>query len=866
MTLLHAPVAAEGRPRLPYVEERSGPARGARSRLVVGGIAGYLLAAAVTVPVAHVAPAHGWIALHLLLLGAATNAVVVFSRHFAGALLHARDGGERAAGARLLLLNAGVVLVLLGVGWPQPVLTALGGTLVVGAVAWHVASLVAMLRRSPGGGRLRRVVHYYVVAGAALVVGGVLGTLMGTGRAGAWLTHTGLYLAHVHLNLLGWIGLTVLGTGFMLWPAVLRTRMADDAPAVARRVLLLAGPALAVLTTGLLLELPALAAAGLAGYAGAVAWSLAPVVRIARTSPPRTAPAIGLAAATGWLLVALAVDAGAALQGPAASVAVLALLVPVLGLGFVAQVLVAALTFLLPATLGRGPSGHRLLAARLQAAGMARAIVTNAGVALLALPLPAPARALGWALALTGLAAFLPLLVSGVVATRRVPAAPAPAVPPSPASLPGALPAAAVLTVVAVLGWVLTGGSPVTDRAAAAPVSGAVVVELGDSWISPASISVPAGERLVLDVRNVGSMRHDLRLEGGRGTAMLAPGASAVLDVGEVTGPLVAWCTVPGHRQAGMLLAIEVDDGAAAPAGTAPDHAPGHGAVAAAAPGPAWVPYDPTLQPAPGGTVHDVDLPVVEGDVEVAPGVRQRMWTFGGTVPGPVLRGRVGDVFHVRLVNDGSLPHSVDFHASQVAPDRAMRSIDPGEELVYSFRADRAGAWLYHCGTVPVLQHVGMGMYGAVVIDPPGLPPVDRELVFVQSDIYLGPDGDLPGMAVMTDADYDVVAFNGYAGQYEHAPVTVRAGERIRAWVVAAGPSAGTAFHVVGAQFDTVYREGAYVLRADDGSSGGAQVLDLAPAQGGFVEFALPEPGRYPFVSHRLADAARGAGGLFVAR
>ncbi|MCF6744717.1 hypothetical protein E9529_10575 [Blastococcus sp. KM273128] len=855
------------RAELPYVGAPPSRPRAIRSRITGGVIGGHLLAAALTVPVAQVAAGHGWIALHLLLLGAATNAVFVFTRHFAAALLHVRPAGERAHVTRLAVLNGGVVLVLLGVSWPLPVFTGAGGTLVVAAVTGHVAALLGMRRRSLGGGRLRGVVHYYVAAGVALVAGGALGALMGTGWAGAWPTRTALHLAHVHLNLLGWVGLTVLGTGFMLWPAVLGTRMAEDAPAVARRVLLLAGPGLGVLTAGLLLERPAFAAAGLTAYTAAVAWSLVPVVRVARKAPPRTAPAVGLAAATGWLLVALVLDVVATLAGPGASTAVLADLVPVLGLGFVAQVLVAALTFLVPATAGGGPAGHRRLAARLQALGPARALLTNAGVALLALPLPEAARTLGWALAVTGLAAFVPLLLSGLLAARRPPAAEA---LPGPATSPrrDLLPAAVVLTVVAVLGWVLTGGSPAADRTAGGPTPGAVVVELGDTGIRPAVIDVPAGEHLVLDVRNVGAMRHDLRLADGRGTAMLAPGQSAVLDVGAVAGPLQAWCTVPGHRQAGMELTIRpAAAGGVAASGAAGAHhgAAGHGGAPAAGPGPEWRPHDPTLQPAPGGTVHEVDLPVVEADVEVAPGVRQRMWTFGGAVPGPALRGRVGDVFHVRLTNGGSLPHSVDFHASQVAPDVAMRSIEPGGELVYSFRADRAGAWLYHCGTVPVLQHVGMGMYGAVVIDPPDLSPVDRELLLVQSDVYLAGDDDLPGLAAMAAADYGVVAFNGYAGQYEHAPVEVRAGERLRAWVVAAGPNAGTAFHVVGAQFDTVYHEGAYRLRPGDGNAGGAQVLDLAPAQGGFVEFVLAEPGRYPFVSHRLADAARGASGLLVA-
>ena len=70
-----------------------------------------------------------------------------------------------------------------------------------------------------------------------------------------------------------------------------------------------------------------------------------------------------------------------------------------------------------------------------------------------------------------------------------------------------------------------------------------------------------------------------------------------------------------------------------------------------------------------------------------------------------------------------------------------MRTIEPGESLVYQFTAEHSGIWMYHCGTAPVLHHIGNGMYGAVVIDPPNLKPLDHEYVFVQSELYLSPDG-----------------------------------------------------------------------------------------------------------------------------
>jgi nitrite reductase (NO-forming) len=105
--------------------------------------------------------------------------------------------------------------------------------------------------------------------------------------------------------------------------------------------------------------------------------------------------------------------------------------------------------------------------------------------------------------------------------------------------------------------------------------------------------------------------------------------------------------------------------------------------------------------------------------------------------------------------------------------------------------------------------------------------------------------------------------FNGMAGQYDLAPLTARTGERVRVWLVNAGPGDATAFHVVGAQFDTVYREGAWLLRPSE-TAGGAQVLDLAPAQGGFVELVFPEPGNYPFVDHDMRHGENGAHGMFT--
>lgn len=189
-----------------------------------------------------------------------------------------------------------------------------------------------------------------------------------------------------------------------------------------------------------------------------------------------------------------------------------------------------------------------------------------------------------------------------------------------------------------------------------------------------------------------------------------------------------------------------------------------------------------------------------------------------------------------------------------------MRTVEPGERTTYRFTAVKAGIWMYHCSAMPLLQHVGNGMYGALVVDPPDLAPVDREYLLVQSELYLGAHGELADAAAMTADRPGAVVFNGYASQYAFRPLDARAGERVRIWVLNAGPNRDSAFHLVGAPFDAVYAEGSYRLRP--GQPGGAQILDLAPASGGFVEAVPTQPGTYPFLTHALADADLGARGV----
>jgi len=209
--------------------------------LVTGLVLGYLAAAGATLALGERVAGGTWLALHLLLLGAATNAIVVWSEHFAAALLRVPRAGERAATARALALNLGVLAVLGGVHAGRPVLTAGGAWLVAAVVLAHAATLVAGIRRALGA-RLAGTVWFYVAASAALLAGMGLGVLLAGGATGSADAYRAMRLAHVHLNVLGWVGLAVVGTQFTLWPTVLRTRMvADPRRAVGWSLPLMAG-------------------------------------------------------------------------------------------------------------------------------------------------------------------------------------------------------------------------------------------------------------------------------------------------------------------------------------------------------------------------------------------------------------------------------------------------------------------------------------------------------------------------------------------------------------------------------------------------------------------------------------------------
>ncbi len=277
--------------------------------------------------------------------------------------------------------------------------------------------------------------------------------------------------------------------------------------------------------------------------------------------------------------------------------------------------------------------------------------------------------------------------------------------------------------------------------------------------------------------------------------------------------------------------------------------------------------YDARVAPASDAGIKEFRIPIEHRTIEIADGVKYDGWTFGGTVPGPVVRVRVGDVVRIKVVNQSPMPHSIDFHAARIPANVAYRMIMPNDSLTFEFTARDAGAFMVHCGTPPVTMHIMQGMYFPIIVDPADGwgTKADAEFILTQSEFYVKDDST----AALKEPDYRAagekratyVTFNGRAFQYKDHPLQVRVGDRVRIFVMNAGPNFTSDFHVVGAVFDRVYPDGNPKHALE-----GVQTYAV-PAGGGAVfettfDADASGEGIYPFVTHAFADAEKGAVGM----
>jgi nitrite reductase (NO-forming) len=338
-------------------------------------------------------------------------------------------------------------------------------------------------------------------------------------------------------------------------------------------------------------------------------------------------------------------------------------------------------------------------------------------------------------------------------------------------------------------------------------------------------------------------------------------GASSVTVFrADKSGEFAYFCSLPGHRQAGMEGKIVVGGGKT---------------TVAALPSSVSIARDPADMPGPLPTgpprTFQVELESVELVGRLANETTYTYWTFNGKVPGPFLRVRVGDTVELTFKNhkDSRMIHSVDFHATTGPGGGAVATqTPPGETKTLRFKALNPGLYVYHCATPMVANHITSGMYGLILVEPAGgLPKVDREFYVMQGELYTdrpfghrGHDEFSVEKLLAERAEYFV--FNGAVGALTtEYPMKAKVGETVRIFFGVGGPNATSSFHVIGEIFDRVYKEAAV------GSLPATNVqTTMVPAGGAaIVEFKLDVPGRYILVDHSLSRLERGLAGFLVA-
>lgn len=382
-----------------------------------------------------------------------------------------------------------------------------------------------------------------------------------------------------------------------------------------------------------------------------------------------------------------------------------------------------------------------------------------------------------------------------------------------------------------------------------------------DGLVNPA-LTAHEGETVQVNLINGEGAEHDIIVDqyAARSNRVIARGASSsVTFTASKVGEFFYYCSIPGHREAGMQGRVKVLPGPAA---------------AAMASNVADVSRDPTDLPAPIRArlpqIVRVDLTTIEIQGQLADKTTYNYWTFNGKVPGPMVRVRVGDTVEVHLKNDNDsvMNHSVDFHAA-IGPGGGAEftQAEPGMEKMVTFKALVPGLYVYHCATPSVPQHITNGMYGLMLVEPEGgLPQVDREFYVMQGEIYTARPFGMHGDQEM---DYEKLIserpeyflFNGAVGALTKAhPLRAGIGESVRIFFGVGGPNFTSSFHVIGEIFDHVY-EGASL-----GSPPltGVQTVSVPPGGATVVDFKIPRAGRFILVDHALSRIERGLAGFLI--
>jgi nitrite reductase (NO-forming) len=398
------------------------------------------------------------------------------------------------------------------------------------------------------------------------------------------------------------------------------------------------------------------------------------------------------------------------------------------------------------------------------------------------------------------------------------------------------------------------------------------------------TLDVNKGDEVTIQIINKENMAHDIALDSNpdefKSKATMKVGETAELTF-TATANDTYFCSIPGHRQAGMLGKIVVSGGEDEKVVAQKTEADPHMAHMAGS-GDMLKDARPVSVEEIGWDASDIPPPIdrnyedtVEFTIEteeviaeLEDGTTYEMWTYDGKVPGPMLRVREGDTVIVNVDNaeDSTMAHSIDFHAvTGPGGGAAALQVPPGERRTLKFKAMKAGLFVYHCATPHIATHLARGMYGMILVEPrDGLPEVDREYYVMQGEYYTTARPGTKGHQ-MEDADRlfeeqpTYVVMNGRVGSLTgERAMKAEVGETVRMFFGVGGPNTRSSFHVIGEIFDRVYHEAAII----DPPFHNVQTTLVPPGGATMVEFQVDYPGSYLAVDHSLTRLDKGAVGI----
>jgi FtsP/CotA-like multicopper oxidase with cupredoxin domain len=275
------------------------------------------------------------------------------------------------------------------------------------------------------------------------------------------------------------------------------------------------------------------------------------------------------------------------------------------------------------------------------------------------------------------------------------------------------------------------GGAAVAVRGAAPSLAlpaGPQIVSViaKDITFEQKALSISGPGPVTFEVENTGKIEHDFTIDSPKVKVVPKPGAKSSAQVTfEKPGTYQFYCSIPGHKEAGMAGTLTVGTGAASSAVAAP---------AKAQPSPTPMTHASSSVPnakgnqvlAPvsvNGTVKSFELTAKVVQWEVIPGVFEEAWAYNGVVPGPMIRVNEGDTVRVTVKNELPEDTVVHFHGPLLenkmdgVPDVTQPVIKPGGSFVYEFKATPSGTYMYHTHHNSAVQEP-KGLMGMLVIDP----------------------------------------------------------------------------------------------------------------------------------------------------